>query len=49
MQVESHVESYVNLNGTDLGEVHFSQVSIIQIHVENCVDWTILRVTDWKL
>jgi hypothetical protein len=33
----------------DLGEVHFSQVSTIQIHVENCVDWTILRVTDWKL
>jgi hypothetical protein len=47
--VESHVESNVNLNGTDLGEVHFSQVSTIQIHVENCVYWTILRVTDWKL
>jgi hypothetical protein len=49
IQVESHVESYVNLNGTDLGEVHFSQVSTIQIHIENCIDWTILRVTDWKL
>jgi hypothetical protein len=49
IQVESHVESYVNLNGTDLGEVHFSQVSNIQIHIENHIDWTILRVTDWKL
>ena len=33
-QVDSHVESYLNLNSTDLGEVHFSQVSTIQIHVE---------------
>jgi hypothetical protein len=47
--VESHVESYVNLNGTDLGEVHFSQVSTIQIHIENRIYWTILRATDWKL
>jgi hypothetical protein len=49
IQAESHVESYVNLNGTDLGEVHFSEVSTIQIHIDNRVDWTILRVTDWKL
>jgi hypothetical protein len=33
----------------DLGEVHFSQVSTTQIHVKNHIDWTILRVTDWKL
>jgi hypothetical protein len=38
-----------NLNVTDGLRWCFSHASIIQIHEKNCVDWTILWVTDSKL